>query len=270
MAEDRDARLVQPLIDMARADERISAVLLYGSRVAGSADEHSDVDIGVVTTEEAYDDVVADGPRLVGALGESLFLEWFSSPSELHAILADGVGIELIIDRAADLTLGLPHRFLFDRDGIAERSDVTRMPNAEAPDRDDVRALIHWFWHDVEHLITALGRGRTWWAYGQLEQLRSYCVRLVRLQGGAPSEDDEPYWKLDEAVGPEALAWLPATIVPAEPEAMRQAAFRLIEQYRVLATTLADAHGLEYPTRLDALLSRRLAGQSAARAARPR
>ena len=45
------------------------------------------------------------------------------------------------------------------------------------------RRLVVGFWHDVEHLVTALGRGQTWWAYGQLDELlkkQTFVVLAVR------------------------------------------------------------------------------------------
>lgn len=263
MTTGREDLLIRRLVEVAGADERIQAVLLYGSRATGTADEHSDVDIGIVPADAEYDAVVADGPRLIAALGEPLFLEWFEAPSWLHAILADGTELELIIERAGDLALARPHRFLLDRTGIGERQRaVASTEEEQAPDPERVRGLVVWFWHDVGHLVTALARGRTWWAFGQLEQLRAVVVRLTRLRTGAPLEDDEPYWKLDQAVPAEELAWLRETIVPPQPEAMRRAALLVLAQYRASATALASVHGFEYPARLDALISSSLEGLS--------
>jgi hypothetical protein len=53
---------IQPLLDRLVAaclpDERLTAVLVYGSHAAGHADSLSDLDIGLVTTAAAHDDVV--------------------------------------------------------------------------------------------------------------------------------------------------------------------------------------------------------------------
>jgi len=259
MTDRREDRLIERATALAQADERVDALLLYGSRAGGTADEHSDVDLGLIPSDEWYDAVVAGAPRLISALGEPLFLEWFQSPNWLHAILGDGAEMELLIQRADEIDLELPHRILFDRGRIADRAGrAAGAPSEDAPDAGGVRAMVHWFWHDVGHLITALARGRTWWAYGQLEQLRSVCVRLTRARIGAPVEDDEPYWKLDDSVAAEELAWLRATIVQPDPEPMRAAALLVIERYRSLAHDAAAASDFEYPERLDALLTARL------------
>ena len=69
----------------------------------------------------------------------------------------------------------------------------------------DDRILIRGFWHDVDHLTTALGRGNTWWAYGQLGELRQMVINLARIEAGA-QPDDEAYWKVDETVPEHRLA----------------------------------------------------------------
>jgi hypothetical protein len=116
-----------------------------------------------------------------------------------------------------------------------------------------------WFWHDVEHLVTALGRGQTWWAYGQLEILRGICLDLARLSDGVEVEPGEAYWKIDRAVSPPRLAALESTVAPLDPERIRAATLDLIEVYRGLATELAPGAGIEYPHALDQLVSAQLA-----------
>jgi predicted nucleotidyltransferase len=255
----REERLIERLVEAAEADERVVALLLYGSRAAGGWDDHSDVDIGLVASDATHAELVAGARGLVASLGEPLFLESFGDPSWLHAIFADGVELELMVQREADLDLDLPHRVLFDRVGvIARHAGRTEGAADDAAEREKVRRLVQWFWHDVGHVITALGREQPWWAHGQLEQLRGVCLDLARLDAGVPLEEDEPYWKVDTAVPPEVLARLAETIVPLEVGPMRSAALALVALYRDLAQPLTARLGLPYPTRLDELLTIRL------------
>ena len=46
---------------------------------------------------------------------------------------------------------------------------------------ETLRQQIYWFWHELSHFITAIGRGQLWWAYGQLEAMRVMCLNLARL-----------------------------------------------------------------------------------------
>ena len=255
----------QPLIDrlmaVCEADDRIVALLLYGSRAVGKEDAHSDLDLGMVTTDAARDDVKESAGELVRQVGEPLFLEDFGHPTVVHAILADGAIFELIIASAGELSLERPYRVILDKAGVVEAalSRGTREAD-DALSVEDVRRLIHWFWHDVEHVVTALGRGQLLWAHGGLEELRSVVLKLARIAADAPRDDEEPYWKVDLELEEPMLAALRATIVPAEPAAMRNAATALIELYRTLAQPLAARYSIAYPAELDALISGQLEG----------
>lgn len=248
-------RITERFREIASADARIVAALVYGSHADGRADAYSDLDLGIVTTDDGYDDLMATTDALIAALGDPVFVTDFGNPGRLHIILADGADLELIIDRASDLRLEGPYRVLFDRASVVEHAaaEVRAAPTSA----DDVARRITWFWHDVGHLVTALGRGNTWWAYGQLDELRRMCLNLARIEAGVPTED-EAYWKLDEALPRERLAALHATVTPPALAAMRGAAEAILALYRDLARPLAAAHGVAYPAELDALLSRRL------------
>jgi predicted nucleotidyltransferase len=256
--------LVESLLRLTEDDTRIAALLVYGSHADDGADRFSDLDVGLVADDHAYEDVVAGAPQLVGGLGTPLFLSDFGKRGRLHAILAAGVGLELIIDRDSDLELGEPYRVLFDRGDVVGRA-LARRARASAPavDLDDVRRRIDGFWHDVDHLVTALGRGNTWWAYGQLDELRRLCLDLARLEAGVPPEE-EAYWKVDEALPPERLALLHATVAPPEIGPIQRAAWALLDLYRQVAIPLATSHAMPYPYELDRLLSSRLSALATA------
>lgn len=100
---------------------------------------------------------------------------------------------------------------------------------------------------------TAIGRGRLWWAAGQLEQLRAYCVNLARIEQGGESQD-EAYWKLDEEIATDPLAPLRSTFVAMERDAMLHAAGEILAFFRKHAPRVAEANGLAYPTELDQLV----------------
>ena len=251
-------RLVDRLIAVCQPDDRILAVMVYGSHASGRADAYSDLDIGLITTDVGYDEVIVRRGELVRSLGEPLLLEDFGDPSNVHVILADGADLELIVARESEATLDGPYRVLLDKAGAVERVSARRKA-ARDPDAatEEVRLLVHGFWHDVGHVIAAIGRGQLWWAYGQLDELRSVCLNLARLQAGLTAED-EAYWKVEEAVSAELLRDLRATVTELEREPMLDAALALTRFYRELAPGLAAAHGIAYPTELDDLVSARL------------
>ncbi|MBA2631958.1 MAG: nucleotidyltransferase domain-containing protein [Chloroflexi bacterium] len=51
--------LTDRLTAVAQGDDRIRALLVYGSHATGTADEFSDLDIGLVIADVAYEDVLA-------------------------------------------------------------------------------------------------------------------------------------------------------------------------------------------------------------------
>ena len=99
-----------------------------------------------------------------------------------------------------------------------------------------------------------------WWACGQLEALRGICVNLARLkQNFAEAEvGEEPYFKVEKAIPPEALSALQATFCPMERGALLQAVFVTLRFYQTLATDLAHTHGLDYPAGLERVMVKRL------------
>lgn len=240
------------------ADDRIVAAFLHGSRARDAADEFSDVDLAAIATDEARDDVWADRVELINRLGRPLFVEDFGSDDTCFFILDDGTEGELSIGREGALQrlhVG-PFRPLLDESGIL--ADVTFPPHPldEEAQREAVRRLLFWFWHELQHLTTALGRGQLWWAMGQLESIRGMCVSLARAGRGQPVED-EPYWKLDLEQAVEDLGELRSTFVPMEREAMLRAAGEIVAFFHQRAPRVGRDLGVEYPGALAGLLTDR-------------
>jgi predicted nucleotidyltransferase len=257
--------VVSRFVDACSADDRVVAAFLTGSYARGEADEYSDLDLGVVTRHHAFDSFLADRESFVRRLGEPLFLEVFGGGRVVFFILADGTEGELFYGHEgalAEFDVG-PFESLFDRTGILTGVEFP----LEQPDPDDVRAslrfVVNVFWHDLSHLIAGLGRGDLWWAYGQLEALRRYCVNLVRIEHGAEAEE-EAYEKLEKAIPVSELSALRATFCPMERQAMLRAARDVVGFFRDRAPRAAEAHGLEYPADLARLMSDRLDDLAAA------
>lgn len=116
---------------------------------------------------------------------------------------------------------------------------------------------MHWFWHDLSHLIAALGRGQLWWAHGQLEALRAYCVNLIRIEQNVEAQE-EAYEKLDQAISTTRLSALQTSFSPMERRAMLRAAVKIVNFFRERAPVVASAYGLTYPAELEGLMCDRL------------
>jgi hypothetical protein len=256
--------IVNRFVAACQADTRVVAALLVGSYAKGTADTHSDLDLYLITTDEAYDDFCAELKAFIPRLGEPLFQEDFGSPSSALFILSDGTEGELIVGsegRLPDLFSG-PYQVLLDKKHILAGVEIPwhEATPSQADQIKTLRRQIEWFWHDLSHFITAMERGELWWGYGQLETLRRYAVNLARLRHNFSDVEvgEEAYFKVDRALPTEQLAPLQTTFCPREPSAMLQAALVIVRFYQELAPGLAQTHGVMYPADLDRVLSDRL------------
>lgn len=256
-------RVIDRFVVACRDDARITAALLAGSYARGAADAHSDIDLFLVTTADAYDDFAADPRPFARQLGELLFEEQFGLPDVLFLILADGTEVELgfIPEGRVGQLLGEPHWSLLDKKGLLAGAPASYEPAAADAGVATLRRQLAWFWHDLSHFITAMSRGQLWWAYGQLEALRHTCLDLARLRHNLTDAEvgGETTFKIEAAVPPAELNALRATFCPQEPAAMTAAASIIVEFYQELAKPLAEANGLAYPAELERLMLARLA-----------
>jgi predicted nucleotidyltransferase len=259
MAPDTNRVVIARFVDACVADDRIVAAFLAGSRATGAADAYSDLDLGVITTDAAFTDVVADRRALVSQLGEPLFLEHFAREWNVFFILADGTEGEIFFGREGameEIDVG-PFEPLLDERGILAGAEFPFSPPDPELQREHLRQIVNWFWHELSHFIAGLGRGDLWWAYGQLEAMRGHCVNLMRIQLGVEAQE-EPYEKLAKAIPVSALASLRTTFCPMEREAMLDAARVIVRFFREHAPRVADAYGSEYPAALAELMTDRL------------
>jgi hypothetical protein len=242
-----------------QADERVVAAFLGGSYAQGTADAYSDLDFGLITTDEAYDDFVAGREAFIRLLGEPAFLEDFGSAVTVFFIFPDGTEGELAFGRQSQFNHihSGPYRVLLDKKRILAEAIFPWPKAAQAEQLETLRRLIYWFWHDLSHFITAMGRGQLWWAYGQLELLRLMCINLARLRQNFSAEADG-YEKVEQALPVQQLSSLQATFCPQEREAMLQAARVIVRFYLELAPLLARTHGLPYPAELERVMADQL------------
>jgi predicted nucleotidyltransferase len=251
--------VIARFIDACAADDRIVAAFVAGSYATRSADEYSDIDLGVITTDDAFADVLADRSALISRLGEPLFLDHFAREWNVFFILADGTEGEIFFGHEGaldEIDVG-PFEPLLDERGILAGTEFPFPPPDLDEQRGYLRQIVNWFWHEVSHFIAALGRDDLWWAYGQIEAMRGHCVNLMRIQHGAEAQD-EPHEKLAKAVPASELASLRATFCPMERDAMLEAAQEIVRFFRERAPRVAATHGADYPVALAHLMSERL------------
>ncbi len=86
--------------------------------------------------------------------------------------------------------------------------------------------------------------------------MRRMCTRLARLEhnfSDAYLEEEEPYFKIEQALPIGDLSSLQSTFCPMEYDAMLQAAFVLCGFYQDIAPKLAKAHHMSYQADLEQL-----------------
>jgi len=255
-------QFIQRFVAACQADARVVAAFLGGSYAKGTADTYSDLDLGLITTDAAYEDFLAGRAAFIRRLGEPVFLEHFGRPNNVFFIFPDGVEGELVLGRERQFTdmHGGPYQVLLDTKDILAGAVFPWFAVEPAEQIETLRRLVTWFWHNLSHFITAMARRQLWWAYGQLEELRRACLNLARLRQNFsdPGVGEEGYYKVEQALPIEQLAPLQATYCPLEQGAMLQAALVIVRFYQELARPLARTHDIPYPADLERVMCDRL------------
>ena len=252
---------VTRFLEACESDERVVAAFLGGSNAKGSADSFSDLDVCVITTDAAFDEFFSQREAFLQSLGNLVFLEDFGNPNTSFYIFADGTEGELNFGSEGHLDRIHSGDFitLLDRKGILTGVNFPEKDADESRQLEELRSNIYVFWHELSHFITAIGRGKLWWARGQLEALRSVCVNLARLQHDFMDAEvgEEPYFKIEYAMNVDVLSPLKPTFCPMERDAMLKAAQVIVQFYAETAQNLAQAHGIPYPYEIAVLLLNR-------------
>jgi len=258
----RHQNILERFLTACQTDERVVAAFLVGSNAKGKADEHSDLDLYLVTTDAAFDDFDASRESFARRLGEPLFMEDFGGPNILFLIFADGSEVEIYYTSQSQSggVFNAPYKVLLDKENIAAGITPSENQVDHAQQSEKLRRLVHWFWHNVSHFITAMERDQLWWARGQLEELRAGCVGLARLSHNFSDTEveEEVYFKIEDALPVDSLAPLRETFCPMEKDAMLRAALVILNSYRELAKPLAVVHEIAYPEKLEQVMVERL------------
>ena len=247
-----------------QSDDRITAAFLGGSYARDAADAYSDLDLYLITTDDDFNGFYAQRSAFMRRLGDPVFIEDFDIPNIVFYILADGTEGELGLgceSRFDDIHHG-PYQVLVDKKGILTGAVFTGQEPDLVGQTEKLRRLIFWFWHNLSHFITALGRGQLWWAQGQLEELRRYCVNLARLRSDFTDAEagTEPFFKLEQVIPVEQLSPLQPTFCPMARDEILASGLALVQFYKELAIPLAMTHGISYPDILERVMLRRLEG----------
>ena len=245
---------VTRFVTLCESDERVVAAFLGGSNAKGHADSFSDLDLCVITTDAAFDEFHEQSEVFLQSLGNLVFLEDFGNTDHVFYIFTDGTEGELNFASEGHLDRIHSGGFvtLVDKKGVLADAAFPEKQGDASRQLEELRSNIYGFWHEMSHFITAIGRGKLWWARGQLGALRGICVNLARLKHDFLDGEagDEPYFKIEYAMNVDALSALESTFCPMEREAMLKAAQVILQFYAETAQPLAQAHKIPYPSDL--------------------
>ena len=252
-------QVLDRFIAACNADDRIVAGYLSGSYARGAADSYSDIDLDLITTDDAYEEFCASREAFIRQLGDPLLFEDFDVPFVAFFIFPDDAECELVISRESQISEShdVPYKILVDKKGILKGGALPWQKIPPDEQNENLRREIFWFWHDLSHFITAMGRRQLWWAHGQLEVLRLMCVNLAHLRHDF-SASAEGYDKIELTLPIEQLAPLESSFCPLEYGPMLQAGLTIVQFYREIAPALAANHGIAYPHVLEQLMLARL------------
>ena len=260
----RHQAFVDQFVQACQLDDRVVAACLIGSYAKGKADQYSDIDLMVITTDSASEEFYQQRESFLRSLGDLAFHEDFGLTDIAFLIYSDGAEGELYFGKQSRLEhlYDAPFRILLDKknifSGVNYRSTGKEFDPSKQ--REFLRRNSSDFWHEMSHFTTAMGRGQLWWARGQLEALRSICVTLARLQNDFSDTDigNEPYFKLENCMPVEKLAPLKTTFCPMDREAMLEGVQVILSFYAEAARILAEIHNLPYPESLESVMRSRL------------
>ena len=249
-------------VEAGQADQRVVAAFLGGSYAKGYADEYSDVDLSVITTDQAFEEFFNEREAFLRQLGELVFLEDFDIPDIAFYIFADDTEGELYFcsESRLDHIHSGSFRTLLDKKSLLSGVVFSESDPNPSEQTDKLRQYVYVFWHELSHFMTALGRGQLWWAQGQLEALRSICVNLARLRHNFSDADtgEEAYFKIETVMPVEQLSALQETFGSIDKAAMLKACLVIVHFYQELAPSLAQEHGIKYQHGLERVMMDRL------------
>ncbi len=222
---------VNRFVNACEADDRIVAAFLGGSNVKGKADQYSDIDVCIITDDNAYEDFFNKRESFLRSLGELVFLEDFGIPNIAFFIFEDGTEGELYFgseSRLAHIHSG-PFRVLVDKKNILAEAVFPDDKTDPSHQTEELRRNIFGFWHEMSHFITSdMGVG------------------------------EEPYFKIEYAIDVEKLSPLETTFGPMEKDAMLQSVRVIVQFYMEIAPSLSPTHGISYPQGLETVMLERL------------
>ena len=182
---------LEAAIPRLRADERLVGLAAGGSFISRTLDEHSDLDLVVVSRPEVSGEVLRDGPDIARRLGPLLATFPGDHVGEPRLFISLYGPALLHVDFKFVSTEELAHRvenpvILWDRDG-AVRSVIAGTKAVYPPPR--LQWIEDRFWVWVHYVAVKIARGELFEAIDALEFVRARVLGPLILSeaGGQPN-----------------------------------------------------------------------------------
>lgn len=190
------------IIEIARADPRVTGGADIGSSITGTQDRWSDIDITFGIKDGLDIKTVLDEwtALLDSEFGLAHYFD-VPRPGAIYRVMLFVSGLEMDLSVATENEFGprAPNfRLIFG--SAVER---THFPQQVAGD------LIGWGWHHALHANSAIARGRYWQAVHWMGTLRDLVISLRCIRHGIPSTEQRTVDQLPA----EELATLDGTLV---------------------------------------------------------
>jgi len=172
------ASLLHRFLDAVEADDRFRALEVGCSFARGTADELSDVDVGLWVADDGWTHVLATCDTLLRSLGgpvDSIEIEeswghWFFV--QYH----DGVQLDVAAQRVSTAKGRMPDAvILLDRDGVLAQGYE---PDSYHASKRSRRAWTFRAWFSLGNVAKYLDRGSLWEALDSLERARNDLLRI--------------------------------------------------------------------------------------------
>jgi len=174
---DRDA-LRETLIDAARADNRIVAAALTGSRALGQEDEWSDIDLAFALRPDAdRSDVIDDWTARMYNHGAVHHVDVIRGPAVYRVfMLANTLQVDIAFWPESEFgAIAASFRLLF--------GSGNSRPSVPSSSFEE---LVGMAWLYGLHARSSIARGRVWQAEYMISGMRDYVMALACLRHGLP------------------------------------------------------------------------------------
>jgi len=245
----RHAELIDALVAICAADDRIEVLELQCSIARGAGDELSDLDLGLAVRDQDWEAVAAELPDRLRSISGTVDLldhtmpEWGTrAHRRIFVQYADGRQVDLVVQPASNLAGRVPGAVvLYDPAG---RLATERRPASIAATADDLRAWEMLGWELLANVAKYLARGSAWEALERLNDARGMALRLWAAAEGVPY----PLFGLTSLLDAEPQRLpdgLESTVSGLEPDALRRAAVACGQLLRHAAANAKSRLGID-------------------------